>query len=223
MIEIQKICKSYGKKAVLKDFSIKVPGGKIVGILGQNGCGKSTLLSILFGLVPCNSGSFLFDSKDLLKDTTLRNKTVAYVPQELALIDELTAFDNLNFWYKKDELEKSLKYGFLHMLGINDFLKVPVNKMSGGMKKRLSLGCAIHNFPKILLLDEPTASLDLECKQKIYDYLKEFTKAGGTVFVVTHEVQEIELTDICYIIKDGLAQEYKYDGNIQKLSKEIWG
>ena len=70
------------------------------------------------------------ESKDLLKDTTLRNKIVAYVPQELALIDELTAFDNLNFWYKKDELEKSLKDGFLHMLGINDFLKVSVNKMS---------------------------------------------------------------------------------------------
>ena len=223
MIEIQKVCKSYGKKEVLKDFSIKTESGKIIGILGQNGCGKSTLLSVLAGIVPCKSGSFIYKSVNLLKDKNASRKIIAYVPQELSLIEELSARDNLNFWYKKDELEKSLSSGFLKSLGINEFLDVPVKKMSGGMKKRLSLGCAIYNNPEILLLDEPTASLDLFCKETIYKYLKEFTGTGGTALIATHEIQEIELCDTCFIIKDGASVEYKKGRDAKSILKEIWG
>lgn len=222
MIDIRNISKSYGKKSVLKDFSAEIDEGEIIGILGENGSGKSTLLSILYGIVSADRGNFLFGDENLFEKNKLRQKIVGYVPQGTPLIEELSAWDNLCLWYKKEDLQKSLNDGFLKTLGINEFLKLPVKKMSGGMKKRLSIGCALFNNPKILLLDEPTASLDILCKQTIYDYFREFKKSGGTIIIATHEIQEIELTDRCFIIKDGAAVEYKYSGDVDELSKKIW-
>jgi ABC-2 type transport system ATP-binding protein len=217
MIEIKGIRKSYGKHKVLAGVDFTVEPGEIVGILGENGSGKSTLLTILAGLQRPDGGFFNIDGKDLLKNTRLRNDLVAYVPQETPLIAELTAWDNLKMWYKTDRLKKELDNGFLKMLGIDQFLKVPVNQMSGGMKKRLTIGCAINSNPKLMLLDEPTAALDLVCKEKIYNYFQQFRNQGGSLIIATHEVQEIELCDKCFIIKDGKLVPYKYDGDIPHL------
>lgn len=222
MIEIKNVTKSYGKKKILENFSIEVSEGKIVGILGANGSGKSTLLSGLYGILPFEDGVFKVDGIDLLKNRKLIQQKIGYVPQGIPLIEELSAKDNLKFWYSKDKMEQSLKDGSLKMLGINEFLDVCVNKMSGGMKKRLSIGCSLFNSPKILLLDEPTASLDILCKQKIYEYLEDFKRTGGTAFVVTHEQQEIELADVCFILKEGKAVEYKFNGDMKDLSQKIW-
>ena len=217
MIEIKGIRKSYGKHSVLAGVDFTVEPGEIVGILGENGSGKSTLLTILAGLQKPNAGFFNIDGKDLLKNTKLRNDLVAYVPQETPLISELTAWDNLKMWYKTDRLKKELDNGFLKMLGIDQFLKVPVSQMSGGMKKRLTIGCAINSNPKLMLLDEPTAALDLVCKEKIYNYFQQLRNQGGSLIIATHEVQEIELCDKCFIIKDGKLVPYRYDGDIPHL------
>ncbi len=217
MIEIKGIRKAYGKHKILAGVDFTVEPGEIVGILGENGSGKSTLLTILAGLQHPDAGFFNIDGKDLLKNTRLRNDLVAYVPQETPLIAELTAWDNLKMWYKTDRLKKELDNGFLKMLGIDQFLKVPVNQMSGGMKKRLTIGCAINSNPKLMLLDEPTAALDLVCKEKIYNYFQQFRNQGGSLIIATHEVQEIELCDKCFIIKDGKLVPYKYDGDIPHL------
>ena len=217
MIEIKNINKSSGKHKVLKGLDFTVEPGEIVGILGENGSGKSTLLTILAGLQHPNSGFFNIDGKDLLKNTKLRNELVSYVPQETPLITELTAWDNLRMWYPVDKLKKELEGGFLAMLGINQFIKVPVNQMSGGMKKRLTIGCAINSNPKLLLLDEPTAALELVCKERIYTYFEQFKRQGGSLIIATHEVQEIELCDKCFILKEGVLSPYKYDGDIPHL------
>ncbi len=217
MIEVKHINKNYGKHKVLQGVDFTVEPGQIVGILGENGSGKSTLLTILAGLQKANSGFFNMDGKNLIKNTKLRNDLVAYVPQETPLITELTAWDNLRMWYSSDKLKKELKDGFLAMLGIDQFIKVPVNQMSGGMKKRLTIGCAINSNPKLLLLDEPTAALDLVCKERIYTYFEQFKRQGGSMIIATHEVQEIELCDKCYILKDGKLDPYKYDGDIPHL------
>lgn len=132
-------------------------------------------------------------------------------------MEELTAWDNLRLWYEKDELKKELDGGVLDMLGIPDFLKVPVRKMSGGMKKRLSIGCSVANHPKLLLLDEPSAALDLICKERIGNYLKDFKAQGGSIILATHDVQEIELCDAWYILKNGMLEPYLYDGNVHHL------
>ncbi|MBR3971785.1 MAG: ATP-binding cassette domain-containing protein, partial [Ruminococcus sp.] len=107
------------------------------------------------------------------------------------------------------------------MLGIDEFLKVPVGKMSGGMKKRLSIGCAIYNHPPVLLLDEPMAALDLACKQRISEYINRHKQEGGIVLLATHDVLELNLCDEWYIIKDGNLTPFEYTGNIEKLVESL--
>lgn len=216
-MEIKEIKKAYGKKTILNGASLSVGKGCCVGILGGNGSGKSTLFSVLAGVQSKDSGSFYWENSDLLKEHSLRNKVVGYVPQGNPLIEELTAWDNLRLWYTREELHRELKEGVLAMLGIPDFIKLPVCKMSGGMKKRVSIGCAVANHPEILLLDEPSAALDLICKVRIGNYLKEFTGRGGIVLLATHDIQELEQCDACYILKDGVLVPYQYDGNIHHL------
>lgn len=217
MIEIKQIQKKYKKKAVLTDINLDVQEGSCVGILGGNGSGKSTHLSILAGVQKADNGSFLWGGADLFKNEKIREEILGYVPQGNPLMEELTAWDNLRLWYEKDELKKELDGGVLDMLGIPDFLKVPVRKMSGGMKKRLSIGCSVANHPKLLLLDEPSAALDLICKERIGNYLKDFKAQGGSIILATHDVQEIELCDAWYILKNGMLEPYLYDGNVHHL------
>lgn len=216
-MKISGIKKNYKKKFVLDGISIEIERGACVGILGCNGSGKSTLLSILAGVLKADEGSFTLDGKDLLHDASLRAELLSYVPQGNPLIGELTAWDNLLLWYDKETLQKELKEGVLAMLGIPDFLKVKVSNMSGGMKKRLSIGCSIANTPQILLMDEPTAALDMVCKERIYNYVKDFKSQGGRVLLTTHDVQELELCEKLYILKEGKLMPYEFDGNVHRL------
>ena len=220
-IEIKNIKKRFGRKQVLKDISFTAQSGDCIGILGGNGCGKSTLITILAGVQKGDGGEFLYEGKDLFKYPRQRAQLVGYVPQGTPLMEELTAYDNLLLWYDKDALKKELSDGVLSLLGINEFLKVPVSKMSGGMKKRLSIGCAISNRSPVLLLDEPMAALDLACKQEISDYLQRHKSKGGIIILVTHDVLELELCNKCFIIKDGSLQPFEYDGNIQRLVNSL--
>lgn len=217
-MEVKGIVKNYRKKTVLRDVSFLATAGQCIGIFGGNGSGKSTLLSVLAGIQKADSGSFLWEGKELFAKRELRERLVGYVPQGTPLLEELTAWDNLRLWYDKDKLRQELQNGTLAMLGIPEFLKTPVRKMSGGMRKRLTIGCAIANQPKILLLDEPSAALDLVCKEKIADYLKVYKKQGGIIILVTHDVQEMELCDLCYILKDGVLVPYDFDGNVHRLA-----
>ncbi|MCM1303851.1 MAG: ABC transporter ATP-binding protein [Lachnospiraceae bacterium] len=218
-IELAGIQKSYKEKRVLESVSLKAGEGKCIGILGGNGCGKSTLLSILAGVRKADGGSFLYQGKDLLQDHGFRTKTLGYVPQGNPLFEELTAWDNLRLWHDRRTLKKELTDGVLALLGIDGFLKVPVRKMSGGMKKRLSLGCVVVSRPKILLLDEPTSALDLACKGRIRDYLERYRMDGGIILLTTHDMQEMEFCNECYILKQGILTPYAYDGDIRRLER----
>lgn len=218
-IELTGIKKSYGKKKVLESVSLKAGEGSCVGILGGNGCGKSTLLSILAGVRKADGGSFLYQGENLLLRSSLRTQVVGYVPQGDTLVEELTAWDNLRMWYGKEALNNELNGGVLEMLGISEFLKVPVRKMSGGMKKRLSIGCAVVGKPKILLLDEPSAALDLACKERIYEYFEQYKKQGGILVMTTHDMQDMELCDRCHLLKAGVLSLYEYDGDIHRLAR----
>lgn len=220
-IEIKGITKKFKRKQVLNGIDLTAASGKCIGILGGNGSGKSTLLSILAGIQKGDAGEFLYDGNDLFKYKKQLSRLVGYVPQGTPLIEELTAWDNLCLWYNRDKLRKSLENGVLRMLGIPDFIKTPVSKMSGGMKKRLAIGCAIAENPPVLLLDEPMAALDLVCKQKISDYLRKHKEAGGIILLVTHDVIEIELCDEWYIIKDGVLVPFEYNGSLAELVKSL--
>lgn len=220
-IEIKGICKAYGKKQVLKKIDLSADGGRCIGILGGNGCGKSTLLSILAGIQPADGGEFLYDGKDLFHYKTQRSQLVGYVPQGTPLIEELSAKDNLSLWYSKKEMQQQLESGILKMLDIDTFLKTPVSKMSGGMKKRLSIGCAVANNPPVLILDEPMAALDIICKQKISEYIRSHKEKGGIVLIASHDLMEISLCDAWYILKDGTLSPFTYTGETEALVRRL--
>lgn len=220
-VEISHISKRYRGKQVLRDVNLTAQGGQCIGILGANGTGKSTLLSILAGVLRRSGGEFRVDGQDLFRMGRLRSSYVGFVPQGTPLLDELTAWDNLCLWYDREELKTELETGVLKTLGIQEFLKVPVNKMSGGMKKRLSIGCAVAGRPPIVLLDEPTAALDLACKRAIGGYLQQYKAAGGLLILTTHDVLELALCDAWYIIKDGVLVPFAYDGDVDKLVSNL--
>ena len=216
-IEIKQLQKRFRRHQVLTDINLTVQQGTCVGILGANGCGKSTMLSILAGVQGADGGRFLCDGVDLFKEPKKRNTLVGYVPQGTPLIEELSAKDNLLLWYDRKSMQQQLQDGVLKMLGIDEFLNVPVNKMSGGMKKRLSIGCAMATKPPVLLLDEPTAALDLACKQSIAAWLRQYKQEGGILLLTTHDVMELELCDQWYIIKNGVLEPFVFDGDVSRL------
>lgn len=225
-LAVSHIKKSYRrrKKPVLHDISFSADAGQCIGLLGENGSGKSTLLSILAGAQKADAGTLLYEGKTLLPESREARQLIGYVPQENPLIEELSAYDNLRLWYCSDtslSLERELKEGVLAMLGIHEFLDVRVSRMSGGMKKRLSIGCAIAEDPQILLLDEPGAALDLICKERISVWLKNCMAQGKIIFLATHEEREIELCDKLYLLKNGVLSALEYDGNIHHLAGQI--
>lgn len=222
-LEIAGIEKKYGKKKVLEGIDLKADMGRCIGILGENGCGKSTLLSILAGILRPNGGRFVWMGENLFENRKLRSQLVGYVPQGTPLLQELTALDNLKLWYAGtgQDLNRDLESGVPAMLGVNGFLRVPVSKMSGGMKKRLSISCAVAHKPQILLLDEPSTALDLVCKEKIHEFFWEFCRQGGILLLTTHDVQEMNLCDEWYIMKQGKLHPYEYDGNVKQLARML--
>ncbi|MDE5718249.1 MAG: ABC transporter ATP-binding protein, partial [Lachnospiraceae bacterium] len=178
---------------------------------------KSTLLSILAGVRGADGGSFFNQGSDLLRHPRQIPKVLGYVPQGDPLLEELTAWDNLRMWYDRETLKRELSEGVLRLLGVDSFLKTPVRRMSGGMKKRLSIGCAVVSRPGILLLDEPSAALDPVCKENIRAFLDVYRKEGGIVLMATHDAQDLELCNACYILRDGMLHPWQYDGDFHKL------
>lgn len=194
---------SYGKNQVLRQISLEARPGDCVGIIGANGCGKSTLLSILSGAVKCRTGKIYMDGMVLTKRRMFRTY-IGYVPQECPLFPELTVMDNLKLWMENGKnLRSFLTEGNLRILELEPVLKKPVGQLSGGMKKRVSIGCAMLTNPPVMILDEPGAALDLVCKEAIITYLQAYRDSGGIILLATHEDQELSLCNRLYVMKDG--------------------
>lgn len=213
MITVTDVTSAYGRRKILRGVSFTASRGECIGIVGANGCGKSTLLSILAGTLRPASGQVLYYGRPAWSDAVsgrmrgdqeVIRKMTGYVPQENPLIPELTVYDNLRLWYPdKKILRQELTQGFLSLLGIGDFSRKQVSKLSGGMKKRVSIGIAMAGMPPVLLMDEPSAALDLLCKEDIQRYLQIYLERKGTVVITTHEESELALCDKLYIMKDG--------------------
>lgn len=204
MISIEDISFSYHKKKILRSVSLDIRQGDCIGFVGANGCGKSTLLSLIAGVRTPKCGRILYDGEPL--NTAIRQSGIlGYVPQDNPLIPDLSVKDNLKLWHRgnNEQFHRELSDGFLHLLGIADFLHMPAAKLSGGMKKRVSIGMALQNHPRILILDEPSAALDLPCKADIRSYLSVYLQNGGTVLITTHEETELVLCNRLYLLHDG--------------------
>lgn len=219
MLETTGVCKSYRGHSVLNGIDLTVPPGACVGIVGSNGCGKTTLLSILSGAIRADRGSILYHGIEAFGHPKVFAQEAAYVPQENPLIEELTVRDNLRLWYhgSRERMEADLKDGAAAMLGVNDMLGRTVGKLSGGMKKRLSIACALSNHASVLIMDEPGAALDLECKAAIRDYLRKYMAGGGSVILTSHELAELSLCTVMYVLKSGRLQQIEHGLSEQQL------
>ncbi len=207
MLKILNVSKKYKHNIVLDNVSFEVKDGDCIGLLGENGAGKSTLLSILSGITKADSGTISYN-KDI---------KVGYVPQENPLITDLSARDNLSLWYGKTIPP------IVNELGLMDCLDKKVSHLSGGMKKRLSIAIAMADNPDMLLLDEPSAALDLICKQIIRDYLAGFCKKGGAVIIATHDEMELDICTKLYVINSGNCKGIPASLRGKELIKEIEG
>lgn len=211
------ITSAYGRKQILKGVSFTAERGECVGIVGVNGCGKSTLLSVLAGTLEPKTGEVHYYGQTAWRgggtgrmrgDREVIRRMTGYVPQENPLMPELTVYDNLRLWYPdKQVLAQELEQGFLSLLGIGAYKDKRVSRLSGGMKKRVSIGIAMAGMPPILLLDEPGAALDLVCKEDIRMYLRTYLDRKGTVVIATHEESELDLCHKIYVMKDGKLQQ----------------
>ena len=194
IVTVEKVSLKY-KKAVLTDVSINAEKGEVIGLLGLNGSGKSTLLSAIAGLRKPSSGSIKVNGK------------AGFVTQENALIDELTAMDNLKMWtpLSKQDILKELTETELSILKVNEFIDLKVKRMSGGMKKRLAIASVLLSKPDILLLDEPLAALDIPAKNDIIKFIDSFRAKGGTVFIASHSEEMFKHCSKIYLLKDGVS------------------
>lgn len=222
-IRVQDVQKRYGWRKILKGASFEAQSGQCVALLGMNGSGKSTLLSILAGVQNCERGTAVVNGINLLTDKKTAGKIVGYVPQENPLIQDLTVRDNLKLWYCDSplDMEKELREGLLKMLGIDRMLHMPVKKLSGGMKKRVSIGISMWANPKVLLMDEPAAALDLVAKRDIRNYLRYYLSQGNIVVLATHDEEELDISDKVYIMKQGILYESSKWLRGEELIKEI--
>lgn len=218
MITISSVCKKYRKTSVLENIHFTIAPGQCVGITGANGCGKTTLLSIIAGHRTADAGVFIIDGTEYTFHDPVLREYIGYVPQENPFMDELTVYDNLRLWYagSKLNLEDELDQGVLRMLGIHKFTQKRITQLSGGMKKRLSIGIALANKPKLLILDEPGTALDLSCKTEIRNYIKNFCSKGNSVLLVSHDEADLALCNCLYLLKEGTLHTTNYQALINQ-------
>jgi len=208
MLCAEHISFSYRKKEVLRDISFTAKEGDFIGIIGKNGCGKSTLLSVLAGVRQPAGGTLSYEGAPLFSKKSIPAETVGYVPQLNPLLPELSVRDNLKLWKRTAANTPDSLY---QQMGLTDYLHVPVAKLSEGLKKRVSIASVLQNSPKILILDEPSAALDLPCKEVIHEQLLSFTGNGGIVLFTTHEEAEFSLCTTLFVLKDGSLQQVPGD------------
>lgn len=183
--------KKYGKSQILAGVNLTIESGECVGILGRNGSGKTTLLSILAGVERADGGSCDFGGNE-----------IGYVPQINPLLENLSVKDNL-WLFCKDRANRDRVIETYELQGM---LRKKVAILSGGMKRRLAIACAMSNQPKLLIMDEPTAALDREYKAMIHEEMKQYCEQGGMIVLVTHEKEEMDMCDRCYLLEDGVLR-----------------
>lgn len=221
-LEIRDIRKSYGRKQVLKQASLFVKAGECAGIIGANGCGKSTLLRIISGVEKADSGSIFVNGENIKKPTEGLAGYVGYIPQESVLIPELTVEDNLKLWAGLGDYKENKKtlVRLRKQFKLEEFYREKVRNLSGGMNKRVNIVCALIHEPSLLLMDEPSAALDLVFKEELRGYIRDFTANGGSVLISSHDEGEIAGCQSLWAITDGVIKQVPSGLSVKKMIAE---
>ena len=196
VLEISSLAKSYGTLRAVDGVSFSVDRGSCTGLLGPNGAGKSTTIAMIMGLLPPDSGMVKIDGAALSGDGDSRKCLLGLVPQDLALYEELTALENLQFFgalygLRGPALTQRMD-SVLGIAGLQDRSRERVSRYSGGMKRRLNLAAALLHDPQILLLDEPTVGVDPQSRNGIFEAIETLRAAGKTILYTTHYMEEVE-------------------------------
>ncbi len=192
MIKVNNITKSYGKHKILNNISFEIQKGEIIGLAGPNGAGKSTLLNILALLNMPDSGEYYIDKKCVDEDIDYVRSVIGYVPQDIALFDELTVHDNLLYWSRYSNKKARLKAQEIgERLDLCNLFSKKIKKLSGGMKRRINLAVGLINEPKILILDEPMVGIDEKHCNEIFSYFKELSQQGITQIISGHYTEQL--------------------------------
>ena len=212
IIEIKNLSKAFGDKKVLEDINLYIRRGEFLTLLGPSGCGKTTLLRMIAGFLQPDEGSILMEGKELA-GIPPHERPLNTVFQRYALFPHLDVYDNIAFGLKlkkvpEDEIEKRVRR-VLKLVAMSDYEDRDVDTLSGGQQQRIAIARAIVNQPKVLLLDEPLAALDLKMRKDMQTELKEMHKKLGITFIyVTHDQEEaLTLSDTIVVLNEGRIQQ----------------
>jgi ABC-2 type transport system ATP-binding protein len=208
ILEVKNLVKKYGENTAVHGISFEIQEGEIFSLLGPNGAGKTTTISILSTLFSPTSGEATIGGHSITREPMAVRNLIGVIPQELALYDDLTARENLNFWGQMYGLSgKTLKTRVdevLEQIGLADKAKSRIKTYSGGMKRRVNIGVGLLHKPRVLFMDEPTVGIDPQSRRAILDSVKDLNRQGMTVLYTTHYMEEAEeLSDRVGIIDHG--------------------
>jgi ABC-2 type transport system ATP-binding protein len=188
ILQIENLHKKYDKFEALKGVDLNIKKGEIYGLLGPNGAGKSTLIKTISGLEKKTQGTIIFEEKE--KNINKYKQHIGLLPQDLAIYLDFTARENINFFcslygYKGRELKERVDKA-LEFVGLTEVKNKKAKEFSGGMKRRLNMGCAIAHSPSLIIMDEPTVGIDPQSRNHILESVKRLNEEGATIIYTSH-------------------------------------
>ena len=208
-ISVSNLCKRYGGVQALRDVSLDVGEGELFGLIGPDGAGKTTLFRILTTLIVPDSGSASVDGLDVVKDYKAIRQRVGYMPGKFSLYPDLSVEENLDFFASIFGVRVQDNYGLIAPIysQIEPFKKRRAGKLSGGMKQKLALSCALVHRPSVLFLDEPTTGVDAVSRVEFWEMLDSLRAQGITIFVSTPYMDEAARCDRIAFVNEGKILE----------------
>jgi len=224
-LKIERVSKAFGAIRAVDAVSFEVRPGEIYGLLGPNGAGKTTTISMVSGLLKPDAGEIFVAGTAFWSDPQKAKRIMGVVPQELAIYEELTGRENLEFWGRIAGLSsgeaKFRATELLAALSLTDRAKDAVKTYSGGMKRRINLGCALLHKPQLLLLDEPTVGIDPQARLNILEFIRGLRVSGTAILYTTHYLEEAEtLCQRIGIIDHGRLLA---EGTLSELQERLGG
>lgn len=196
VIEVNNLKKSYGTLVALDHLSLSIEQGEVFGLLGPNGSGKTTAINCMLALLNYEEGDIRIFGKEMSPDAYDIKKDIGIVMQNVAVFDELTTYENIDYFcglYIKDKKEKKrLVEEAIVFTGLEDFRKFYPKKLSGGLLRRLNIACGIAHKPKLIFLDEPTVAVDPQSRNRILEGILELNRNGATIIYTSHYMEEVE-------------------------------